>query len=518
QRFTNEANLIASLKHPYIVRIYEWGEVKGFHFIAMEYLDGGDLEARITVGMRVQEALDLARTVASVLDYAHSQGVIHRDIKPRNILFRGENELVLTDFGLAKHMEQDVELTATGMIVGSPAYMSPEQANGEVLDGRSDIYSLGVILYEMLTGNRPFEGKSAMAIMMQHITTPLPRLPAECAALQPLLDAMLAKKPEQRFDSANTLIQYLDRFRSPVGDSDSNVPVKLRVPLNLPLQGVPEALLNDLRAGIRVDLDNDRLILPSLPEVALKIRKELDNRSASATRLTKLIGTDPALSAQLLRIANSAYYAGTIPVKDLQRAVVKLGNDMVSHLVMMLVVVQLFHSRATKELQDKLREVWLHSVLVATLSEAIARKYTDLEPDVAMLAGLIHDVGVMPVLEWAVKIPHLYNSPPKLQRFVAVSHAEIGAAILSKWNYPEELITVVREHECPTPMTVPVPGYVEIVVLANRLASDIERIDEEEAWKNEEYSLGARQLDQSDIAELVDVGRRGAESLQSAIS
>ena len=206
-RFLNEGRIIASLSHPHIITVYDIGTVDDMVWIAMEYVQGGDLKARIeTKPMQPAEALDLVSKVARALGYAHQHGIVHRDIKPANILFRSDGTALLTDFGIAKQTTVDNELTSTGTILGSPFYMSPEQAEGLQVDGRSDIYSLGVILYELLTGKRPFLGDTAIKVIMQHIQSPVPKLPPTLKRYQALIDLMMAKERDERIANADALL------------------------------------------------------------------------------------------------------------------------------------------------------------------------------------------------------------------------------------------------------------------------------------------------------------------------
>lgn len=222
-RFLNEGRIIASLSHPHIITVYDIGTVDDMVWIAMEYVQGGDLKARIEARpMEPPEALDLVSKVARALGYAHKHGIVHRDIKPANILFRSDGTALLTDFGIAKQTTVDNELTSTGTILGSPFYMSPEQAEGLAVDGRSDIYSLGVILYELLTGGRPYQGDTAIKVIMQHIQSPVPRLPAAMKRYQPLIDRMLAKERDARFADAETLLAEIGKLTGEADDSGSD--------------------------------------------------------------------------------------------------------------------------------------------------------------------------------------------------------------------------------------------------------------------------------------------------------
>lgn len=207
KRFAKEGRIIARLAHPHIVTIYDTAASAGYSYIAMEYLPSGSLKERIRVGLTVEQAVTILLQIAQALDYAHRQHCVHRDLKPANILFRDEDIAVLTDFGIAKNLDDQTQLTAAGWRIGTPNYMSPEQALGKPVDARSDLYSLGVLFYEMLTGQRPYQGQDAFETAALHIKAPIPTLPEPWRRFQPALERMLAKKPEQRFATAEELIQ-----------------------------------------------------------------------------------------------------------------------------------------------------------------------------------------------------------------------------------------------------------------------------------------------------------------------
>ena len=212
ERFEREVRAAARLTHPNIVTVYEFGQGAGQHFYTMALMPGGDLKARIRAhpeGMPPAEARAVAAAMARALDYAHRQGFVHRDVKPENILFGEDGAPQLTDFGIARAMSSGTRMTATGMSIGSPHYMSPEQARGKEVDGRSDLYSLGVVLYEMLTGRVPFDAADTFAVGLSHINDPVPELPRERAAWQPVVDRLLAKSPDDRFGSAGELAEIL---------------------------------------------------------------------------------------------------------------------------------------------------------------------------------------------------------------------------------------------------------------------------------------------------------------------
>ena len=210
QRFQREATIIGQLSHPNIIPIYDIGRHEKFNYISMEFLSKGSLDEKITKGIATDIALKIALGIAAALEHAHSKGYVHRDIKPENILFREDDSPVLTDFGIARTIKSKANMTQVGAVIGTPYYMSPEQAKGETSDGRSDLYSLGVVLYEMLTGKRPFHADSSIALGIKHIHEQAPKLPLPLFSLQPIVDKLLAKKPEQRFQTARELIDLLE--------------------------------------------------------------------------------------------------------------------------------------------------------------------------------------------------------------------------------------------------------------------------------------------------------------------
>jgi hypothetical protein len=209
-RFDIEVRAAARLSHRNIVTVFEVGHADGYHFYSMRLLPGGDLRERIERGISPAEAIAILREVTEAFVEAHAHGFIHRDIKPENIIFDERGMPVLTDFGIAKVLGTDTGTTKTGATIGTPRYMSPEQARALPVDARTDLYSLGIVLYEMLTGVPPFQSEEAIAIILQHVSEPLPRLPAGLEMLQPLVDRMTAKKPEDRPESAQALIDLID--------------------------------------------------------------------------------------------------------------------------------------------------------------------------------------------------------------------------------------------------------------------------------------------------------------------
>jgi serine/threonine protein kinase len=212
KRFLSEARMLSRLNHPNIVTIHEVGQADDCYFIVMEYLQDNLKEKIKKRGMDPLEALHVVKQIADALFYAHELGIIHRDIKPDNIMFRKDGTAVILDFGIAKAIDSETKLTKTGMSIGTPLYMSPEQCNAKKLDGRSDIYSLGVVLHEMLTGKPPYDAKDTIGIVMKHLRDPIPKLPADLSPYQPIIDRMMAKELKKRVrsrDGLNAIIKDL---------------------------------------------------------------------------------------------------------------------------------------------------------------------------------------------------------------------------------------------------------------------------------------------------------------------
>lgn len=217
ERFLNEARTASRLEHPNIVTIHDVLQVDNTCCIVMEYLQESLVDRiKYSPSRRIQppEALAILKQIARALAYAHDEGFIHRDIKPDNILFRKDGTPVLVDFGIARAMDSEAHLTTEGMIIGTPHYMSPEQCRGEKIDGQSDLYSLGVCFYEMMTGNIPFKADSAAGILVKHIQEPVPHLTGELVRYQSLLQGMLQKDKYRRFKSGADLLRSLSHFET----------------------------------------------------------------------------------------------------------------------------------------------------------------------------------------------------------------------------------------------------------------------------------------------------------------
>jgi class 3 adenylate cyclase len=221
-RFIQEYAMLSRTEHPNVIRIYDQGFTDDHAYIAMEYFEAGDLRSEITAGMDSQRVLAVISQVAQALEAIHARGIIHRDLKPENIMRRMDGTVALADFGVAKSMLQAENMAFTqtrhGDVVGTPYYLSPEQAAGQEITPQSDLYSLGVMTFEMLAGERPFRAESLDVLLARHLSAPTPLLPPAHAALQPVVERLMAKRPADRYASARELLDDLAR-RGPVGPS-----------------------------------------------------------------------------------------------------------------------------------------------------------------------------------------------------------------------------------------------------------------------------------------------------------
>jgi len=215
QQFAREYAAIAALRDPAIVDIYDYGVHEGREYLAIEYFPCGDLKQRLLHPISSDESVNYARRIAAALHVVHSSGILHRDLKPPNVMLRPDGSIVLIDFGLAKKVNSDTQSTAVGVLRGSPYYMSPEQVQGRMLDARSDQYALGVVFYEMLTGRKPFTGLTAMDLMQQHVTGERPALPPELAAFEPVVTRLMARERDERYADMDEVLAALDRLPAP---------------------------------------------------------------------------------------------------------------------------------------------------------------------------------------------------------------------------------------------------------------------------------------------------------------
>ena len=307
-RFMREARIVAHMHHASIVPVFDVGEHKPYHYLSMEYLPGGDLKQRILQGRGNTDLVDaVCRALCPALDLAHRKGFVHRDIKPENILFREDGTPVLTDFGIARAVDSGTSLTMAGMLVGTPSYMSPEQVKGQELDGRSDLYSLGIVCYEVLTGTVPFRADSTLSVALKHLSEPLPELPQQLSIYQPLLDRLTAKDRNERFATGADVLRALRTLnRQAPSDVTLLRPMPAQVRKEGPSLGdrarsaVKEqaaalkghaASLKEHAAALSAEMRKLQTKLPAIPRIVIARRPAVDRRTAYRV----LAGTAAAL-------------------------------------------------------------------------------------------------------------------------------------------------------------------------------------------------------------------------------
>lgn len=275
-RFYREAKIVGKLSHPNIVSIYDVGSYKHYNYIAMDYLPGASLQERIKKQLSLNDTLTIIREIASALNYSHQQGIIHRDIKPDNILFRADGSAVLCDFGIAKSVKNDNHMTSSGSTMGTPIYMSPEQAQGKTLDNRADLYSLGVVFYEMLTGKPPFYHEDPISIAVMHMTSAIPKLPPQLKIFQAIINQLLAKKPTHRFQTGKALIEAIDHIQPKIHRaSHTQQSTSITVP-NL-VQALLQTLSSVIYTRIKRVFINRRLFSRPAIEISEQQLQQLDD-------------------------------------------------------------------------------------------------------------------------------------------------------------------------------------------------------------------------------------------------
>lgn len=294
ERFLREGKTLARLSHPHTVTIHDIGNVGELYYMAMEYLPNGTLKERIAAGLTPEQGVTLIRQIASALGYAHAQGLVHRDVKPANILFRADGTAVLSDFGIAKSLDDRTQFTQAGFAVGTPSYMSPEQARGQEIDGRADLYALGVVLYEILVGKLPYTGTDALSTALAHLTEPLPELPVHHGRYQEVLRKLLAKDPAERFPDAAALLRALDQL--PADSPEATLVRPLPIPLSFDLAGM---------TPVSIEIPTDK---PQSQPVRQPVVTPTQHRAVSEQRRGPVLALAAVAVAVALAIGGASYW------------------------------------------------------------------------------------------------------------------------------------------------------------------------------------------------------------------
>lgn len=289
ERFIREARISARLTHPHILQIYDVNTFNGLNYIAMELLAGGELADFIHGAMPQRQIYQILQQMTDALDYASGRGYVHRDIKPSNIMLRSEEDFVLADFGIARAANSGTQMTQTGLMVGTPSYMSPEQAKGQEVDGRSDLYALAVLAYEMLTKTLPYESDSAVTTAVKHLTEDIPTLPDHLSAYQDFINKGLAKSADDRFQTGRELYQAF--MAASTGFTDDQVLTEAAEPVRRGASGVGGAGADSTSlAGV----DVTRLSQSSSPAVSSSSRPYRLESNAQRERMVSGTYDNPA--------------------------------------------------------------------------------------------------------------------------------------------------------------------------------------------------------------------------------
>ena len=319
-RFEQEARIIARLDHPHIVGIFDVGRTsKGQLYYTMPHMPNGHLAARDLTNDQ-NAVIDVVRAICHALAYAHEQGIVHRDVKPENVLFDKLSRPLLADFGIAISNVGQIRVTREGATLGSAAYMSPEQARGRPLDGRSDIYSLGVVCYECLTGKLPFSGEDSMSVALAHVEQPVPHLPPTRMHWQSFVEKAMAKNPDARFQSAQEMLDALDIVEkriamiAPIAAAATtlaSVPERLERSFNVPVRSRPSTAVAIVVLGLAIFGVATYRLQPSRPAQVAETPVQTSGVAADVSAASK---TEPVVPTGT--VAVSAEGRTTAPASD----------------------------------------------------------------------------------------------------------------------------------------------------------------------------------------------------------
>ncbi len=488
-RFVDEARAVNSIRHPNIVDITDFGDLAGRPYYVMELLDGETLAARIDRRgpLDAAAAIAIGTQVASALAAAHDHGVIHRDLKPENIFLCSHpdypDRVKVLDFGVAKLLRRDgiavrPSDTEDGVLMGTPSYMSPEQSVGHAVDHRSDVYALGVVLFECLTGVVPFDRPSWMEVLLAHINEAPPAPGSLAAGVPAALEALvlraLAKLPGDRFDDMRAMRAALDAVArrpqagvaaavataptpavaatAPAGAAASTramvapeVAADLRA-LQAPARGAGVA--DVLRRVILGRIAAKRLVLPSVSSAVTAALAELSTPNANLARIAQQLGEDPLIAPQLLWLAGTAFYASSRRPTNVLQAVVQLGVTRLRSVLLELSARRVFES-PRPSVRAAFEGVWAHSVYVADLARFLCAELGNpVAPETVHLGGLLHDVGKPLVGVMLLEAEKLIGKTFKVDaatwiEIVGLVHREVAIELVRSWKLNESIVHVV---------------------------------------------------------------------------
>jgi putative two-component system response regulator len=477
ERFMHEARSIARLRHPHVLQIFDFGESGGVPYIVTELIEGGNLDARLGSPMHLEDVVTFLAPVADALDYAHVNGVVHRDVKPTNILVRGNGSPVLADFGLAKIAGAARRLTASGSVMGTPEYMSPEQVADEAVGPASDLYSLAIVAYEMLTGRAPFRADTPAAVLVAQMTRPMPapiELEGELNAhLGDVLRRALAKRPEERFPTAAAFVSalkpaaWLSRASGGVTPitpyagtaAPARRPVVLVVDDSVANRELIKACLHEVECTVRIAEDGARAlgsIEESTPDlVLLDVQMpgldgyEVCRRIKGAERGSLLpVVMITALDQTSDRVRALAAGADDYMTKPVDR--VELVARVRSALRLKRVydsldgAEQVIFALATAvEAKDPHTEAHTHRVAVRAKRIGERMGLTQDEIDSLYRGGIVHDIGKIGIPDHILLKPAELDAEERTQMHL---HPIIGENIIAPLQTGADLVSIVRHH------------------------------------------------------------------------
>ncbi|HEV2140967.1 MAG TPA: HD domain-containing phosphohydrolase [Candidatus Dormibacteraeota bacterium] len=479
ERFHQEARSVARLNHPNILTVFDFGQEMGVTYLVLELVQGGTLAERLGRPLELEEVIRILRPIASALDYAHSKGVLHRDIKPSNILIHRDGTPVLADFGLARMADSGRRLTASGLVLGTPEYMSPEQSTGEMAGPASDRYSLAVVAYEMLTGRVPFEAETPMGVLLSHVNKEVPptrELVGELSShVEDALRKALAKSPGDRYDNATQFVAALTPaawVRKDISDSivlarpqqRSNtrsrpLPTVLVVDDSAPNRELIEACLADVQCQVRLASDGVSALASiesSPPDLVLL---DVQMPGMDGFTVCRRIKADPAL-----RLVPVVMITALSRAEDRIQALEAGADDFMSKPMERLELVARVRSALRlKSVYDRLDSA---EQVIFSLAAAVEAKDTYTERHTSRVAesarhlglrmglpeedldalyrgGIIHDIGKIGVPDAVLLKPGPLNSS---EMMLMRAHPEIGENILRPLRSGSDLLPIVRHH------------------------------------------------------------------------
>jgi putative two-component system response regulator len=479
ERFQQEARSVARLKHPNILNVFDFGQERDVTYLVLELVEGGTLAERLGRPMDLQEVVQIMRPIASALDHAHAQGILHRDIKPSNILIHRDGTPVLGDFGLAKIAGSVRRLTASGTVLGTPEYMSPEYGAGDPIGPASDLYSLAVVAYEMLTGRVPFEADTPAAVLLSHINKAVPptrELVGELSGhVEDALRKALAKNPLERFDNATQFIAaltpaawvHLDR-------PDSMVPALPHQKTGKPSRPLPTVLVVDDSAA------NRELIEACLAGIDCRVRLAADGPSALAAIEAaapdlvlldvQMPGMDGYTVCRRLKASSALRLVPVVMITALDRSNDRVqaleagADDFMSKPVERLELVArvrsalrlkavydrldsaehvIYSLAAAVEAKDSYTERHTNRVAESARYLGVRMGLPEEDLDALYRGGIVHDIGKIGVPDAVLQKPGPLNAD---ELVVMRAHPEIGENIVRPLRTGSDLLPIVRHH------------------------------------------------------------------------